>query len=114
MCFNIKKGEKYVQEHIESVRATLGEQSTIKEIRLVRYARAFVMAYSLVWIPFGIAEALKSNYPDSPDVDCFYMVIYTLSYSVFSSIPVLCIIMDRRIKIPFLRYNDVNDQGNGQ
>ena len=110
----LQKTDKHVNQHIESVRATLGDQSTIKELRLVRSAWAFVVAYSFVWIPFGIARGVKSGYPDSLSVYCFYKVTYNLCYSVFSSIPVLYIIMDRRINIPFLRYNDVIHQDNGQ
>ena len=99
----LQKADNYVNQHIQSVRATLGEQSAIKEIRVVRSAWAFVIAYSVVWIPFGFGRIVRSIYPDSPEVDCFFIATHTLSYSVFSSIPILYIVTDKRIAVPYIR-----------
>ena len=99
--WNLFLVDRRLRKHIKSVRNTLGNQSTVKEVRMVHTAWFFVITYSCVWIPFGVSRTMKNIYPYSPSVNCYYITTYTLSYLTFSLIPFLYIIADKRIKNPF-------------
>jgi len=88
---------------MESVRSTLGNQSTIKEVRMVRSALAFFSTYSCIWIPFGVARGLRNALPNSQAISCFYLTAFTTSYLTFSIIPYVYMICDKRIKNPFVK-----------
>ena len=89
---------RQIKQHIATVRNTLGTRQTLQEIKVVRAAVYFVVAYTILWTPFGVARGIKNSIP-TPFVDCFYAVSYTLSYSTFAVIPFLYIMTDKRIKI---------------
>lgn len=92
-----------IRNHIESVRSTLGDQSVVKETRMVRSALAFAVMYSIVWIPFGIARALRNAIPDSPSISCFYLTTFTISYSSFSIVSYIYLFFDKRVKDLFVK-----------
>ena len=94
---------KRIKNHIQEIRNVLGDQgSVIKEIRLVKVAVSYVVAFSVVWIAFGVARGLK-NFYDTSFIKCFYLVTYTASYSIFSVIPLLYLVSDRRFIVKYWR-----------
>ena len=95
---------RQIKQHIATVRNTLGTRQTLQEIKVVRAAVYFVVAYTVLWTPFGVARGIK-NWISTPFVDCFYAMSFTLSYSTFAVIPFLYIMTDKRIKIYIFNQN---------
>ena len=95
---------RQIKQHIATVRNTLGTRQTLQEIKVVRAAVYFVVAYTIIWAPFGVSRGIKNSI-STPFVDCFYALSYTLSYSTFAVIPILYIMTDKRIKICILNRN---------
>jgi hypothetical protein len=101
VCFwNLFLVDRKLRHHMDSVRSTLGNQSAVKEVRLVYSALSFAITYSVVWIPFGISRSLRNINPSSTSINCFYISAFSCSYITFSLIPFLYIITDKRIKNP--------------
>ena len=88
---------RQIKQHIATVRNTLGTRQALQEIKVVRAAVYFVVAYTILWTPFGVARGIKKSI-STPFVNCFFAVSYTLSYFTFAVIPFLYIMTHNRIK----------------
>ncbi|XP_031559840.1 uncharacterized protein LOC116296017 [Actinia tenebrosa] len=109
ICFwNLFLVDRKLRHHKDSVRSTLGDQSMVKEVRLVYSAVSFVITYSIVWIPFGVFRSLRNIFPSSTSIRCYYITAFTCSYMVFSLIPLLYIITDKRIQNPISKFSRKN------
>ena len=95
---------RQIKHHIMTVRETLEARQTLQDIKVVRAAVYFVVAYVTLWIPFGVARGMKNSI-SSPFVDCFFAVSYTLSYFTFAVIPFLYIMTDKIIQIYIFNRN---------
>ena len=100
LCFVSRQ----VKQHIATVCNTLGTRQTLQKIKLFRAAVYLVVAYTIIWAPFGVSRGIKNSI-STPFVDCFYALSYTLSYSAFAVIPILYIMTDKRIKFCILNRN---------
>ena len=47
---------RQVKQHIATVRNTLGTRQTLQEIKVVHAAVYFVVAYTIIWAPFGVSR----------------------------------------------------------
>ena len=95
--FTFSSIAKQIRQHIEAVRQSLGNQNAVKELNLVKVSVVIFVAFTVSWLPYGVARGLMNTIPNC-SIFCFYSLSCLGAYSLFSSLPLLCICTDNKMK----------------
>lgn len=100
--FTLTKVHRQIHQHMEQVSSILGTTRVKIEINLYKIAIVTVLAYSIFWIPYGVARGVYSSYRFRVQgVACFYAMGTQLSYVVFGILPYIYIRSDKNARKQF-------------